>query len=154
MKKVTTGTQNLALFIWNNALLVEFAGACGIGRSEFGSVSISEVLCISGITQFFDFDKSNSIPHLIKGKSRKLKRLLKYFNWTPASVSNAELLIGVLPIIFVLQSKKLLVVVSLLYLFVYSSVSATVIVPFTTIYGSLWSHKSHLNATVLSLYYC
>ena len=103
MKKVTTGTQSLALFIWNNTLLVEFAGACGIGRSEFGSVSISEVLCISGITQFFDLDKSNSIPHLIKGKSKKLNKLLKYFNGTATSVSNAELLIGVLPIIFVLN---------------------------------------------------
>ena len=52
MKKVTTGTQSLVLFIWNNALLVEFAGACGIGKSEFGSVSISEVYVFQVLLNF------------------------------------------------------------------------------------------------------
>ena len=69
------------------------------------------MLSFSDITQFFDRDKSYAILHLTKGKSKDLKRLLKYFNGTETSVSNMVLLIGVLPIIFVLHSKDLLVVV-------------------------------------------
>ena len=39
---------------------------------------------------------------LIKGKSRDLQKLLKYFTQTATSVSNLLLLSGVLPIIFIL----------------------------------------------------
>ena len=64
---------------------------------------------ISHIIQFFDLGKSSSISHLINGKSKDLQNLLKYFNVATTSVSNV--LPGVLPIIFVLYPKDLLVVV-------------------------------------------
>ena len=49
--------------------------------------------------------------------------LLKYFNGTTASVSNILLLFGVLPIIFVLYSKDLLVVILLFILLLLLSFS-------------------------------
>ena len=46
---------------------------------------------------------------------QKSPKLLKYLNWLTTSVSNVSLSSGVLPIIFVLNSKDLLVTVLLLF---------------------------------------
>ena len=96
----------MVLFIWIHALVVT-AGAFAIDGLVTGFASISGVF-ISDIMQFFDHNKSSSISQLIKGKSRYLQKLLKYYNGTTTSVSNVLLLAGVLPIIFALYSKDLL----------------------------------------------
>ena len=83
--------------------------------STGGSPSALNVLDISDITQFFAHLKLSSISQLINGKSRDLQKLLKYFNGATTSASNILLLFSVLPIIFVLYSKVLLVVVLLSY---------------------------------------
>ena len=51
----------MLLLIWNNALAIIAAGACAIGGAEARLVSISDVLNISDIIQFFDYDKSRFI---------------------------------------------------------------------------------------------
>ena len=101
----------MVLFIWIHALVVT-AGAFAIDGLVTGFASISGVF-ISDM-QFFDHNKSSSISQLIKGKSRYLQKLLKYYNGTTTSVSNVLLLAGVLPIIFALYSKDLLTNVLLL----------------------------------------
>ena len=59
----------------------------------------------------FNHDKSSSILQLLKDKLRDLRKLLKYINGTTTSVSKVLILIGVLPIIFALYLKDLLVFV-------------------------------------------
>ena len=88
-------------FIRSVALVVSFAGLAGFGRWE----AIAAVLDISDVMQFFDHDKSSSISQSVKGKSRELQKLLKYFNETTTYLSNVLLSIGLLPIILVLYSK-------------------------------------------------
>ena len=68
------------------------------------------------ITQYFDNLKSSSISQSIHSKSTKLKKLIKYFNGTTVFVSNVLALSGGLPINFALYSKKMLVVVLLLFI--------------------------------------
>ena len=68
------------------------------------------VIDISDLIHSFDHDKLSSVSKLINGKSRNLQKLLKYFNVTTTSVCNVLLPFGVLPIIFVLYSKDLLVI--------------------------------------------
>ena len=97
--KVTTGKWSFALFIWNVALFVVVATSYLTGL-EFETTL--HVLDTSDITQYFDHDKSSSISWLIKGKSRDLQKLLKYFNGTTTSSSNVPPLSGVFPINFVL----------------------------------------------------
>ena len=65
--------------------------------------------------QSFEHDKSNSISHLIKSKSRYLQKLSRNFNETKTSVSKSSLLAGILSIVFALHSKDL--VISYLVLF-------------------------------------
>ena len=60
-----------------------------------------DVLDTSDITQYLDHDKSSSISQLIKGKSRDLQKLLKYFNGTTTSASNLPPSPGAVPINFV-----------------------------------------------------
>ena len=77
---------------------------------------LAAVLDISDTIQVFFHDKSSSILLLIKGNSRDLQKLIKYFNGTGTSVSIVLLSADVLPFVFVLYSKNLLVVVSLLFI--------------------------------------
>ena len=74
----------------------------------------SAVVDVSDVMQYYVYVKSSSICQLIKGKSRDLQKLLKYFNETITSLSNVFLSAVVLPIIFALHSKDLLIVVFLL----------------------------------------
>ena len=83
-------------------------------------------------TQFFDHVKSSSILQLIKDKLRDLQTLIKYFNGATISTLNLLVLPGVLPIIFVLYSKDLLIVAFLLfvlYLLLLSLASSFIIIP-------------------------
>ena len=86
--------------------------ATGLGRLA----TTAAVLDISEIIHSFEYYESSSISQLIKGKSRNLQKLLKYFNGTTGSVSNVLLLLGMPPIIFILYSKDLLVAVLLLFI--------------------------------------
>ena len=61
--------------------------------------------------QSFDHNKLSSILQLTKVKSRGLQKIQKYFHGTTNFVLNLLLLACVVPIIFVLYSKDLLVVV-------------------------------------------
>ena len=98
--KVTTGTQNLVLFIWNNPLVVDVSGACVVGGTATGLAATSGELNISDIIQFFDHGQVKL--SLIKGKLKFLQKLHKYFYEKTTSVSNVLLLADVLPFIFVL----------------------------------------------------
>ena len=73
---------------------VYLAGTGGLTRGLAGTSDISK------ITQYFDHGKSSSILQLIKGKSRDLEILHKYFNGTKISASNLLLLSDVFTIIF------------------------------------------------------
>ena len=99
------------LFIWSVAPVVNPSGRCARGGLSIRLAATSVLFNILEITQFLDKDKWSSISQLIKGKSRDLQKLLKYFNGTATSVSNVLLLVGVLSISSVLYSKDLLVVV-------------------------------------------
>ena len=66
MDKVTTGTWRLVLFIWHIALIKL--------SSYFNN------------TQFFDHEKSSTILQLIKGKSKDIQKIFKYFNGITNSV--------------------------------------------------------------------
>ena len=101
------------LFILNNALVIDVAEACAIGGTAAGLVSISDVLNVSDIMQFLDYDKSSFISQLIEYKSRDLQKLLKNYV-TKTSVPNVLLSIVVFTIAFFLHSKYLLVAVLLL----------------------------------------
>ena len=98
------------MFFQNLGEVVAFAPTGGFPAT-------AAILDISDTTQYFDHDKSSSISQLIKGESRDLQKLLKYFNGTTTSASDILLSFGVLLIIFVLYSKDLLVVVLLLFVF-------------------------------------
>ena len=73
------------------------AGTGGLGDT-------AGVLDISDIINYLDHDKSRAISQLVKGKSRDLRKLLKYFNGTTNSAFNILLSFRVLPILFVLYS--------------------------------------------------
>ena len=66
--------------------------------------------------QYLDNDKSSSISKLINDKSRDLQKLFKCFNGTTTSAFNLLSLSGVLPVIFVLYLKDLLI--TILFLFI------------------------------------
>ena len=83
----------------------------------------SELFNISDITQSSDHAKSSSISQLIKGQSRDLQKLFKYFNGATTFAFNTPLLAAVLPVIFVLHSKDLYVVVLLLFNLQLSTIS-------------------------------
>ena len=53
MNKVTTETQTLVLFIQNNAVVADVGRACSIAGTAEILASISGVLHISSIIQFF-----------------------------------------------------------------------------------------------------
>ena len=104
--------RDITFFILNIAPVVSvalLAGLCGL-------TATSAVPDISEIIQFLDHDNSSYILQLNKEKSRDLQKLLKYFNGTKTSVSNLLSSAGVLPMIFVLDSKYLLAVVLLLFI--------------------------------------
>ena len=88
IEKVTTANKVLALFIWNVAPVVNVASLVGTGGLVSGLAATSGVLDISKITQFFDHGKPSSISQLIKGKSRVLQELLKYFNETTTIIGS------------------------------------------------------------------
>ena len=54
INKFTTGTESLALFIWNVALFVSVAATARTDIFASGSTFISEVLVISGLVQSCD----------------------------------------------------------------------------------------------------
>ena len=64
------------------------------------------------ITQFADQVKISSTPQLIKGISRVLQKLLKYFNGTTISVPFISPSSLVLPVIFVLNLDESVVLVA------------------------------------------
>ena len=101
--KITIGTLILALLIWIISLVV-----CDVTWYLIGLVfgTALYILDISVITH----DKSwpwqiSSISQLIKGKSRDLQKLLKYFDGATTSAFNLFPLFGVLSIIFALYLK-------------------------------------------------
>ena len=100
------------LFIWNDAPVARVASTAEIG----GLAGTAGVLDISDMIQYVDYGKSSSISQLIKARSRDLQKLVKYLNGIATSATNILLSFGVLPIIFVLYSKDLLVVVLLLFI--------------------------------------
>ena len=75
------------------APVLNVASVTGTGGLAPGLVGTSGVLDISDITQFFYHDKSSSIFQLLKGKSRDLQKLLKYFNGITTSAFNLLLII-------------------------------------------------------------
>ena len=95
----------MVLFICNNAVVVVVAETCVIGGTGTGLASISGVLYILDIIQFFDYDKLSSISQLINSKLGDFQKILKKSNRATTSVSNVLLLIGILHIIFVLNWK-------------------------------------------------
>ena len=103
------------IYIWNNVLAVDAAGAFAMSAAAVGLASISGMLNTSDILQFFDHHNLSFSSQLINSKSRDLQTLLRYFNKTTTYASNVLLLIVVFPIIFVLHSKYLHVVVFALF---------------------------------------
>ena len=83
----------MVLFIWNNALVANVAGALAIVGLETGRESISGALNISDYTQSFDHNKSSSISQSIKGNSRDLQTLLTFFNGTKNYLSHMHLIL-------------------------------------------------------------
>ena len=67
----------MVLFICNNAVVVIVAETCAIGGTGIGLASISWVLNILDIIQFFDYDKLSSISQLIKSKLGDFQKFLK-----------------------------------------------------------------------------
>ena len=86
---VTNRTWSLALFIWSVAPVVCLASIAWTVGLAFGLPAILGVIGISDIIHYFYHDKSISISLLIKDKSRDIQILLKYFNGTLTSASNA-----------------------------------------------------------------
>ena len=84
----------MALFIWNVPTVVCIGATTGTGRLALRLPAIPVVIDVSDIIHSFDHDKSISILQLINGKSRDLYKLLKYFNGTTTSASNALLFGG------------------------------------------------------------
>ena len=109
INKVTIGTENLVLFIWDVGPGVFVAAVAGLGVLAI----TASVLDISDIMKSFDYDKLSSISPLISGKLKDLPKLLKHFNAT-TSMTNVLLPAGVLPIILVFYSKDSHVTVFLL----------------------------------------
>ena len=73
MSKMTTGTENVVLFIkYNVLLIVVFDIVCTICGSAAGLASILETLNILDHTQVLDYIKSSPISQSIKGKLRNL----------------------------------------------------------------------------------
>ena len=86
-------------------MFVSDVGTRSVGRFAPRLASISRVLGVLYVIQFFENKKSRSISHLIKVKSKYLQKLLKYFHVTKNSVSSLLLPARVFPIIFVLHLK-------------------------------------------------
>ena len=86
----------MAFFTWSVATVVSVA-CLGL------SLPTGAVLNIYDIRQYFGHLKSSSVSQLIKGKSRDLQKLLKYFNGATTAVFYILLLAGVLPINFALH---------------------------------------------------
>ena len=105
-------TQSLELVIWNDALVVCVAAADWTGGLAFGLAANTSVLHFSEITQSFEHGKSSSVSQLIKGKSRGVQKLLKYFNETTTSVFNILLLVGALPIVCVYPLISIIIFIS------------------------------------------
>ena len=97
--KVTTGTWNIALFVWNIAAVICVSATAGTGGLALELAVTAGALDISDISKLTD-----------------LQKLLKYFNGTTTSAFNLFSLSGVIPIIYILYSKDLLVVVLFLFI--------------------------------------
>ena len=80
-----------------------------------GIAATAGVLDISDIIRYLEHDKLSSISQLIKGKSKDIQKLLKFFNGTTTSASNILLSFSVPSIIFILYSKDLLFIVVFFY---------------------------------------
>ena len=80
--KVTTRKYNFVFFILN----IAFVGACIAclpGLSPWGALVVFVVILVK--TQFLDHVKVKDTLQLIKGMSKVLQKLLKYFNGTITS---------------------------------------------------------------------
>ena len=98
----------MALFIRKDAAVDFVPAMSGINRLAFGLPATKAVLNISDIIQYFDHLNSSSFSHWINSKPKNLQNLLNYFNRTEISVSSLLISPIILPIIFVLHSKDLL----------------------------------------------
>ena len=92
--KVPTGTQSLALFIWNVAPVLCIAVTPGTGGFTSGRAAILGVIDISDIIHSFDHDQLSSISQIIKGKLINLQNSLINFKGTTTCISNALLSFG------------------------------------------------------------
>ena len=108
----------MVVIIWKVTSEVDFCGIQKLGELAFGLPgSPGFLLNFLNIIQSWDYDKPWPISQLIKGNSRDLQKLLKYFHVTKTSALNSVLLLpGVLYVIFVLYSKGMLLVGLLLFL--------------------------------------
>ena len=107
MNKVTNGTQTLVLFIQNNTVVVDVGRACSIAGTAEILASISGVLNISSIIQFF---WTMQVKLYFKINQRKTERSL---NITQIFFMEQEFLClmcyyVLFSIIFVLYSESLL----------------------------------------------
>ena len=76
----------MALFIWNDALVVDIAASAKANRLAFGLPANEAVLYTSDDMKVLVQDKSTSISQLTKGKLKDFQKLIKYFNGTTSSV--------------------------------------------------------------------
>ena len=79
--KVTTGTYNFVSVILNVAFFGAFIlSHASTGGSASGSACLANCVVISVKAQFLDQVKVKDSLQLIKGMSKYLQKLLKYFN--------------------------------------------------------------------------
>ena len=81
-------------------------GTRSVGGLAAVLAGASGVLDISEMRQSSNHDKSFSISQLIKGKSKDLHNILKYFNETTTFMFNVLLLIGFFPFIIFFTLKR------------------------------------------------
>ena len=86
--------------------------ATGLGRLA----TTAAVLHISEIIHSFEYDESSSISQLIKGKSRNLQKLLKYFNGTTQALCLMYYYCLVCPLLFSSYTQKIYLLLSCCYL--------------------------------------
>ena len=110
------GSKNLALFVRNVDAVADVARTYWKGETASGLTAVSGVLDISNVTQLLDHYKARSTSQLIRGKSKDLQALLRYFIRATTSIFLMLLSFVKLPFIFALYLNKLLVVVLSLFM--------------------------------------
>ena len=110
------GSKNLALFVRNVDAVADVARTYWKGETASGLTAVSGVLDILDVTQLLDHYKARSTSQLIRGKSKDLQALLRYFIRATTSIFLMLLSFVKLPFIFALYLNKLLVVVLSLFM--------------------------------------